>query len=308
MDATKNGKQPATTAPKDKTTEPNGSSSTDPVNDPPIGLRSFRVLLGIPVGAATDSAATPFEKPGSSGAILPAPVTSSAGDPASPPVPLTRSSTWDAAENVATIIKPTRYEWLWARYKFHRDPEYDSSMFIELCNEENKASVYYHLYDTLIYVSLFFQLVISAVLILLGALKGDHHISISVLGSINGVITGVLSLVRGQGLPERFINYKYQLRQVRENIEYTERELRTGKIEVKYSQANAMFIAYDKCLTDYQNNRPDVWTTVGSMKTPGTVKVQPSSGGKTTKHSKWKWFTTEDIELGQARRGAAHRD
>ncbi|KAI6839227.1 hypothetical protein KC340_g3020 [Hortaea werneckii] len=54
-----------------------------------------------------------------------------------------------------------------------------------------------------IYTSLLGQVLLSANFIILGAMRGDHHVPIAVLGAISVSIAGCLALVKGQGLPMR---------------------------------------------------------------------------------------------------------
>jgi SMODS and SLOG-associating 2TM effector domain len=227
------------------------SDPSDP--DPEIGLLTFRILLGIPAGDATDS--------------LPNPLTNGTSAPK------------------ATIVRPGRYAWLFGPKSKPKVSdaeayaEYDSSVYVSVCNEENKMSTYYHLFDFLVYASLIFQLIISAVLVLLGALNGNYHIPVAVLGSVNGVITGVLSLMRGQGLPKRFVSYRNALRKVREEIEFGERQMRTpgGKVRMKMSAATALQKAWEQAQADFEANRPDTWQT-GSPVLPTIVPVQGTDG------------------------------
>ncbi|KAH2062179.1 hypothetical protein KXW61_003553 [Aspergillus fumigatus] len=45
-------------------------------------------------------------------------------------------------------------------------------------------------------------------------LVGDHYIVVAVLGALTAIITGVLSLIKGQGQPMRLINYAHSLKEV----------------------------------------------------------------------------------------------
>ncbi|KAH3309126.1 hypothetical protein KXW17_008447, partial [Aspergillus fumigatus] len=59
-------------------------------------------------------------------------------------------------------------------------------------------------------------------------LVGDHHIVVAVLGALTAIITGVLSLIKGQGQPMRLINYAHSLKEVRDDIEFCESGLKAG--------------------------------------------------------------------------------
>ena len=55
------------------------------------------------------------------------------------------------------------------------------------------------------------------------AASGMSHVVITVLGSINTVIAGVQTYLKGQGLPNRVQQYGFGLRKLREHIEDLER-------------------------------------------------------------------------------------
>lgn len=44
---------------------------------------------------------------------------------------------------------------------------------------------------------------IASVLIILGALAGDHHIAVAILGAVTGIITAVLSLIKGPRIAQQ---------------------------------------------------------------------------------------------------------
>ena len=141
------------------------------------------------------------------------------------------------------------------------DPEATASIYYTILEEESSTWRSFYLYDWLVYSFFIFQLVISAVLVLLGALPQAHRIAISVLAAVSGLITGILSLIRGQGLPNRLLQYADGLRKVREDIEGTERELRTGGMTVTFADVAKLRDAYEICRDDERKNHPDTWTS-----------------------------------------------
>jgi hypothetical protein len=130
----------------------------------------------------------------------------------------------------------------------------------------DEAHRLYLLYDFLIYSCLLLQIVISAVLIIIGAHAGDHHLVVSILGAATGIIVGVMSLIKSQGFPTRLVQYRDALRRVREDIEFTERELRAGRRIVTYGEIVTFKKAYESVREDEVKNSPDVWNAgVGSI-------------------------------------------
>jgi SMODS and SLOG-associating 2TM effector domain len=139
------------------------------------------------------------------------------------------------------------------------DPEQPTSMYFAIRDQEQFATRQYKAYDLLIYTCLFVQLVLSAVLVILAALPAQHHITLAILGGVNGVITGILSLVKGQGMPMRLIKFADSMRKVRQDIEEKDRELRTGCVVVTLADFDKLKKQYDAARNDEIQNMPDIW-------------------------------------------------
>jgi hypothetical protein len=168
----------------------------------------------------------------------------------------------------------TRYQhflprWLRAWFKAE-DPEAPTSIYYNLVGEEKNTIFKYRLYDCLVYGGLITQLILSAILIVLGALPSSHHISIAILGAVNGVVTGILSLIKGQGLPVRLIKYAESLRKLREDIEWNERQLRAKLSTVTYRTVFKLRDDYQRVRLDEMANHPDIWQTSGAAAKSGT--------------------------------------
>jgi len=160
-------------------------------------------------------------------------------------------------------------------------PEAATSTYFAILREENRTWRSYYFYDSFVYTALIVQLMISSVLIVLGALRGPYHIQIVALSAVSGVVCGILSLIKGQGLPIRQLQYAEQLRRVREDIEWSERLLRTGYEVVTYSDAIKLRQAYEVCRNDSVANHPDSWQggflpSVGGNST-NAVKLAPGA-------------------------------
>jgi hypothetical protein len=164
----------------------------------------------------------------------------------------------------------------WVRTWFKgEDPEAPTSLYYNLVGEEKYTMFKYRLYDWIVYGGLITQLVLSAVLIVLGALPSSHHISIAILGAANGVVTGILSLINGQGMPVRLIKYAESLRKVRDNIEWNERQLRAKMNNVTYRTVFKLRDDYESVRQDELANHPDIWQTSGAGATGNTTPDAP---------------------------------
>jgi len=226
-----------------QTTQP----ASDPVLQTKLNIEQFRALVGIPLHmhGNRDQPSTTQDTSHQN---------SIADAPALPPI---RSAT----------IQPLPSHLPWLLRLLQRAPleeKYATSLYYTLVREERSQWKLYHLYDILVYSCLVLQLMIASVLIILGALAGDHHIAVAILGAVTGIITGVLSLIKGQGQPNRLLQYANSLRQVKERIEFMERELRASVREVTYQEVQNLWVAYETAREEEATNRPDMWTSLAA--------------------------------------------
>ncbi|KAF4782084.1 C6 transcription factor [Colletotrichum scovillei] len=94
------------------------------------------------------------------------------------------------------------------------------------------------------------QIVVGGVLTCLGPKAGVHRTSITVLGGVNTVVAGVLTWMKGQGMPDKLKNKEIDFRKLQNWIEETEalmvlgtvggtREEVGGLVEAAYRRWNA---------------------------------------------------------------------
>jgi hypothetical protein len=140
-------------------------------------------------------------------------------------------------------------------------PEAASSTYFAILKEESHTWRAFYFYEAFVYTTMIVQLVIAANLVILGAMNRANRIAIATLAAASGVLTGILSLIRGQGLPNRLLQYADQLRRVREDIEWCERILRTDSGTVTYRDCVELREAYEQSRDDAVKNHPDSWTS-----------------------------------------------
>ncbi len=104
-----------------------------------------------------------------------------------------------------------------------RRPAENQGTYKRLVDAEVKARIQYYFSSSLINTCLLSQIVIAAALTALGAANASH-VAITILGSANTVIAGGMTYLKGQGLPERLMQYANGLRKVREYLEERERQ------------------------------------------------------------------------------------
>lgn len=90
-------------------------------------------------------------------------------------------------------------------------------VYARVIQEERKAKWQYHAISSVINVIFLGQILVAAALTALGA-SNTSHIAITILGSVNTVIAGVQTYLKGQGLPNRLRQYEFGLRKLREYI------------------------------------------------------------------------------------------
>ncbi|KAL2831729.1 hypothetical protein BDW59DRAFT_124130 [Aspergillus cavernicola] len=97
-------------------------------------------------------------------------------------------------------------------------------IYSRVVKAETKAASRYRFHATLINTCLGIQIVVAAALTALGAARGPHN-AITAFGAINTIVAGILTYLKGSGLPDRLKHYQNEWRNIREYIEQREREL-----------------------------------------------------------------------------------
>ncbi|KAI4124374.1 MAG: hypothetical protein LQ338_004832 [Usnochroma carphineum] len=102
-------------------------------------------------------------------------------------------------------------------------PAPNLGIYARIVAEEKVARFQFYFAASVINTCYFGQIVVAAALTALGA-SSSSHVAITVLGATNTVIAGILTYLKGQGLPNRLRMYWNGLRKCREFIEEKERE------------------------------------------------------------------------------------
>ncbi|PWY80751.1 hypothetical protein BO94DRAFT_567372 [Aspergillus sclerotioniger CBS 115572] len=97
-------------------------------------------------------------------------------------------------------------------------------IYTRVVRAEQSAATRYRFFSILINVCLGIQIVVAAALTALGAASGPHS-AVTAFGAINTIMAGVLTYLKGSGLPDRLKHYQNEWRNIREYIEQREREL-----------------------------------------------------------------------------------
>ncbi|KAI7301212.1 hypothetical protein KC315_g16772, partial [Hortaea werneckii] len=130
-----------------------------------------------------------------------------------------------------------------------------------------------------IYTSLLGQVLLSANFIILGAMRGDHHVPIAVLGAISVSIAGCLALVKGQGLPMRLRIERDALWEVQLEAEELHWSLAAGR-PVMFNDVKRIWERFVQVKRDASLNHPDTWnSSAAAAAQPVTVPTKTVVAG-----------------------------
>ncbi|KAJ3541844.1 hypothetical protein NM208_g4413 [Fusarium decemcellulare] len=96
-------------------------------------------------------------------------------------------------------------------------------IYARVVRNERKATVRHTAFRFLVSTCLGMQIVVAATLTAIGAANGSHK-AVTAFGAINTIIAGLLTYLKGSGLPTKLRNKKDEWKKVREYIEQRERE------------------------------------------------------------------------------------
>lgn len=94
----------------------------------------------------------------------------------------------------------------------------------------------------------------------------SNHASITAFGAINTVIAGLLTYLKGSGLPNRLRYYENEWKGVREYIE--QRERRPDCPLDVHKMVRIIETMYEEVKADVQTNTPDHYISVGRVHKP----------------------------------------
>ena len=103
-------------------------------------------------------------------------------------------------------------------------PAPNPGIYKRTVDEEAKAHRGYMLTTYIVNSFFLLQIIVGAALTALGAAKGPSA-AVTILGAVNTIVAGILTYLKGQGLPARLEQAQHLLRTLREHIEEREREL-----------------------------------------------------------------------------------
>ncbi|KAK0249752.1 hypothetical protein LTR91_003173 [Friedmanniomyces endolithicus] len=141
-------------------------------------------------------------------------------------------------------------------------------------NHEYMHRAFYY-FELGAYTALLGQILLSANFVVLGAMRGDHHVAIAILGAFSVAIAGILALIKGQGLPMRLRIERDALWEVQLQAEELHWQVAAGK-PVMFADVKRIWSRFVQVKREASLNHPDTWnssTSAASQPIAGLAKL-----------------------------------
>lgn len=155
-------------------------------------------------------------------------------------------------------------------------PAPNTGLYQSVVHEELKTRIYFYIAASGINTCFLLQVAVAAALTALGASSGSH-IAITALGAINTTIAGILTYLKGQGLPNRLEQYRNSLLKLKQHIDDLERDFRDGSKRDVLEEVEIIRQMYRTVMQTAQNNSPNTYVTAAAAPstTPNGVPTVP---------------------------------
>ncbi|KAI1101075.1 hypothetical protein F4804DRAFT_344229 [Jackrogersella minutella] len=165
-------------------------------------------------------------------------------------------------------------------------PAANIGIYARVVHSEQKAKDRYKVFSIVINACYFLQIVVAASITAMGA-AGVSHGAVTAFGAINTIIAGLLTFLKGSGLPARLKYYGNEWKKIREFIEQRERDFsRIGCDLNVYEVVATIDRMYNNTKQEIEMNTPDGYTSVtgnlrfrnGSNDIVGGVDISKHNG------------------------------
>jgi hypothetical protein len=142
-------------------------------------------------------------------------------------------------------------------------------IYNRVCHREGAAKRGFKFASVLINGCLGLQVIVAAALTAMGA-ANTNHVSITAFGAINTVIAGLLTYLKGSGLPNRIRWAENEWKKIREYIEQRERDFSRPNCQLDVQQVVQVIEAmYEEVKADIANNTPDAYISSSDLRNRG---------------------------------------
>ncbi|KAF2833144.1 hypothetical protein CC86DRAFT_414901 [Ophiobolus disseminans] len=170
-------------------------------------------------------------------------------------------------------------------------------IYNRVCHRESQAKRGYKFAAMLINGCLGLQIVVAAALTAMGA-ANSNHVGITAFGAINTVIAGILTYLKGSGLPNRIRYYENEWKRVREYIEQRERDFSRQDCRLDVNEVvSAIEAMYEQVKSDIQTNTPDNYISVSDIRARATVALNQTPQFNASAHASAGRSKFEELEL-----------
>jgi len=133
----------------------------------------------------------------------------------------------------------------------------NKGIYARVVENEMTAKTGYKYFSILINGCLGLQIIVAAALTAMGA-GGASRSAVTVFGAINTAIAGILTFLKGSGLPNRLKYYELEWRRVREYIEQRERDFGRPNCQLGlYGVVDKIEKLYEDVKIDLEASTPD---------------------------------------------------
>lgn len=103
-----------------------------------------------------------------------------------------------------------------------------------------------------------------------------NHVGITAFGAINTVIAGLLTYLKGSGLPNRIRWYENEWKKIREYIEQRERDFSRPDCRLSVEEVVGVIEAmYEEVKADIQTNTPEMYISVSDIRARSAAATNP---------------------------------
>ncbi|KAF2728826.1 hypothetical protein EJ04DRAFT_590362 [Polyplosphaeria fusca] len=169
-------------------------------------------------------------------------------------------------------------------------------IYNRVCHREAVSKRNFKLSSLLINGCLGAQVIVAAALTAMGA-ANSSNVAVTAFGAINTVIAGILTYLKGSGLPNRLRYYENEWKKIREYIEQRERDFSRPDCKLDVHEiVHVIEQMYEEAKADVQSNTPDNYISISDIKArqsatnPQIPKVQGA-------HVQGKVKKLQDLEL-----------
>jgi hypothetical protein len=156
-------------------------------------------------------------------------------------------------------------------------PAPNLGIYGRVVHNEQVAKMGYKYFSWLINGCLGLQIVVAAALTALGA-GGGSRVAVTIFGAINTIIAGILTFLKGSGLPNRLKYYQTEWKRVREFIELRERDFCRPNCDLDlYGVVGMVEAMYEEVKMDLEASTPDRFAGFSSSRKTMTQQVEAPS-------------------------------